>query len=835
MRSFSYGLLFTMTVSLASAGPATDRANSVFGSVQGQFSSPSAISNNLQKPLVGQNGQMATLNGESQFSTQVMCNATNNYLTVSGSVNSIGETDLTVQFDTNMDGTPDTNQVFNGISGYCQNGYVSCDPGTWQNCSYAMWQMDQTGLYDVEVPLSNAHLLKDCGCANASCLPVPQDHLIDNIKRFGAAIANTAQKYDPFYIISDVESTSTSTRYFGQNVKACKVGPEANVNNYLSNPTNMSSDGLSVAQNNSAYQMVVGSATLNKYRTDEAINCSVTRNIQVSEIKVVRSLSFRMYSQGRDYVRCRVNFGSGETSCSTDGTRYRTQLTNTIDQSSFCASNSNIWLASSSWWYNPPTSSGRLDNTVNLTTHSFPTCDNNLIADLEIRDRSNSNDTDYYNARQFTYHYEDCHLDESIDNQCASMEADPNCELITERVDGIETVLNASATGNTVPPQTLLKNGSTCSTTVTRDFFKKDRTYKCTTSNIPVALDTSHFQKPVVTEDGAQVTINTSSGPAVLGITNPAPSTPQCIQSCKVSSTVLDVSVNQSGIASDARTDPTKTSEYLKQCTTDNQCPLSDNETLINSCTCTNEFENAIVALQMLRLAGKDLECADSSQSVEECLGNIEVFKGREASCRTAGTQTAFKNCCNLDGKIFQEQYGNRMESAGEALSSMAETFDSLTGGNTQEIIDAFNEINSTTTGYLVEDATAQVMNYLFSPCAEDSGPAALVSSDMCLKIGEPCIEDWELAGCVQRAEVYCCFKSVLARILHEQGRQQFPDFTFGDENHPNCRGFTLDEFQAIDFSKIDFSDLRETIKQQSQEVIEQNMQQGMQKLQGAL
>lgn len=829
-------LLLTLLLAAGSfAGPANDRANNVFGSVKGQFTSPDALSSNFQKPLVSQNGSMSTLNGASQFSTQVMCNATNNYLIVTGTVTNTGETDLSIQFDTNMDGTPDTSQTFSGISGYCQNGYVQCDPGTWSNCHYSIWQMDTTGLYAVDVPTTNAHMLKDCGCANASCLPTPQDHASENISRFGAAIANTAQKYDPFYIISDVNSTGNSARYFGQNIRACKEGPQTNVKGYLSNPSSMNADGLAVAQNNTAYQMVVGSATLNKYRTDEAISCSVTRNIQVSETKDVKSLTFRMFSQGRDYVRCAANFGTGSISCSTDGPHYGTQLTDTIDQTSFCASNSNIWLASSTWWNNPPSSSGSLDNTVNLYTHSAPSCSNNLTADLEIRDRTPSGDTAYYNARQFTFNYEDCHLEETIDNQCLSMEVDPNCQLITETVDGIDTILNATPTGNVVPPSTTPKSSATCSTNATRDFFMKERTYKCTTPNVPVALDTSHFQKPTATPDGAQVTLNTSTGQTTIAIVNPGPTAPTCIQSCKVRTSVLDVAVNQSGRASDSRLDQTRTDEYLKQCNAANECPLSANETLVNSCSCTDEFANAIMALQMLRLAGKDLECNDSTQSVEECLGNIEVFKGRQASCRTAGTQTAFKNCCNLGGKIFQEQYGNRMEAAGEALSGMAEIFDNLVGGSSQKIVDAINELNKTTTGYLVEDATAQVMNYLLSPCAADSGPAALVSSDMCVKVGEPCVEEWELAGCVQRAEVYCCFKSVLARILHEQGRPQFPNFTFGDHDHPNCRGFTLDEFQAIDFSKIDFTELKETIKAQSQQVIEQNMQQGMQNLQEKL
>jgi len=63
----------------------------------------------------------------------------------------------------------------------------------------------------------------------------------------------------------------------------------------------------------------------------------------------------------------------------------------------------------------------------------------------------------------------------------------------------------------------------------------------------------------------------------------------------------------------------------------------------------------------------------------------------------------------------------------------------------------------------------------------------------------------------VQKAKVYCCFNSKLARILHEKGRPQLDTFVssgmWGSKDNPYCRGFTPDEFQALDFGKIDLSE----------------------------
>lgn len=80
-----------------------------------------------------------------------------------------------------------------------------------------------------------------------------------------------------------------------------------------------------------------------------------------------------------------------------------------------------------------------------------------------------------------------------------------------------------------------------------------------------------------------------------------------------------------------------------------------------------------------------------------------------------------------------------------------------------------------------------------------------------CHYIGDYCEKKWPLAGCVQKAKGYCCFNTKMARIIHEQGRPQLVSFGadggWGTPSAPNCRGFTPDEFQYLDFSRIDLSE----------------------------
>ena len=113
---------------------------------------------------------------------------------------------------------------------------------------------------------------------------------------------------------------------------------------------------------------------------------------------------------------------------------------------------------------------------------------------------------------------------------------------------------------------------------------------------------------------------------------------------------------------------------------------------------------------------------------------------------------------------------------------------------------------------------------------ANDIMTANNVESKRCHYIGRYC-EKTILGMCVQRAKGHCCFNSILARIMHEQGRPMLTSFQpngdWGPAKRPNCRGFTPAEFQSIDFGKIDMTeyygeilaDIEERIQGASQRV----------------
>jgi len=79
----------------------------------------------------------------------------------------------------------------------------------------------------------------------------------------------------------------------------------------------------------------------------------------------------------------------------------------------------------------------------------------------------------------------------------------------------------------------------------------------------------------------------------------------------------------------------------------------------------------------------------------------------------------------------------------------------------------------------------------------------------LCHYVGRYCSNEIDLGLaeiCIQYTDSFCCFKSRLSRIIHEQGRPQL-GIGWGSPESPDCRGFAPFELQAIDFSQIDFSE----------------------------
>jgi conjugal transfer mating pair stabilization protein TraN len=96
------------------------------------------------------------------------------------------------------------------------------------------------------------------------------------------------------------------------------------------------------------------------------------------------------------------------------------------------------------------------------------------------------------------------------------------------------------------------------------------------------------------------------------------------------------------------------------------------------------------------------------------------------------------------------------------------------------------------------------------SKCTSDEiALSSMREKGLCYYIGsykEKFIKLWTS----RKEHVYCCFPTKLARVLQQEGRKQL-GIDWGTPKKPNCRGFTQDEIQRLDFSKLDLSEAYDT------------------------
>ncbi len=87
---------------------------------------------------------------------------------------------------------------------------------------------------------------------------------------------------------------------------------------------------------------------------------------------------------------------------------------------------------------------------------------------------------------------------------------------------------------------------------------------------------------------------------------------------------------------------------------------------------------------------------------------------------------------------------------------------------------------------------------------------AALIAErrkSKCEYVGEYCAKrDKITKTCWRKTKTYCCFPTVLAKIIHRGARDQLGK-NLGSAQHPQCGGLTLEDIEKIDFSKIDFQE----------------------------
>ena len=166
-----------------------------------------------------------------------------------------------------------------------------------------------------------------------------------------------------------------------------------------------------------------------------------------------------------------------------------------------------------------------------------------------------------------------------------------------------------------------------------------------------------------------------------------------------------------------------------------------------DSCT---EVDNATGSLQIVNDNTTQDKQPNGKVTSSGCEGTVYIFNGSTHRCRKAGIETGWSNCCRKSKDWFGL---GRCKPSEVKLAKM-----------------------------------------------RDAG--------LCHYVGSYCAVKF-LGVCLQKKESFCCFHSVLGRIVQEQARetQGIPYSGWGKAKDPVCWGFTPDQFQALDWSKVDLSE----------------------------
>ena len=220
------------------------------------------------------------------------------------------------------------------------------------------------------------------------------------------------------------------------------------------------------------------------------------------------------------------------------------------------------------------------------------------------------------------------------------------------------------------------------------------------------------------------------------------------------------------------------------------------------------------------------------------CLGTIQIFSGRALRCRPPGLLDTFQNCCADKGMIVKDGMGSSLMSLSTKITVAKDLFTGIraaytafkAGATASQAASAGAHaivVGIDPTSIAISLAIDFMIETLLQGCDEqDMETGMLKGSGMCHEVGEYCASS-VLGTCIQKAKSQCCFNTKLGRIIQEQGRPQLKDFNaigWGSVKHPDCRGFTAEEFQALDFSRMDLSEYYADVESKAQSDIQVDM-----------
>lgn len=606
----------------------------------------------ISQPMTSPTSLMQTVDGSQSFQANLTAPSSAKFLEIF--IQPAGTGDLQkvmISQDLDTDGAFDyVHTLPRSVSGVCGNGYIACDTATWNHCRYFKWSAAPDGkIMDTAASITD---LGGCYCINQSCgsnLVWSNSSVI--LQDLGGGVVNAIHNGNTALTITNVSYDLTTIDYFGRVTGKTTTGANS-ISSLASSPTVSALSGyytnwpgLTQARDNAAisqssdsqsfYYQIANSVAASR-ANGKSSGCAVTRNstVQTTTRTINDSGSGQACTDHLIYIQIHK----------VSDVEYQLQYIDTCPGGLGCAHGScgdnpggNGWHPVQAILISPPdpnklekvmqanftlssitgagcnSGSGSVDGIVNGFDSPVLT---STVCPSRGAQLPSFNWSYYFQIQEDQY-------TEGVDNQCATMESDPDCRLQNETVDGVQTTLNFNATGLKQLPSCRNFTGQVGTNTICRDWWQKKRTYVCGSQTYDFSAISTRFGTVITStsDNGDSFDFQDkrlssggwtdTNGSISLPTRDPSP---VCEQACKTRVAKNDTQVTVSGDVTSNRIPATSYDFFYRVCDLNNVCPVGAGEEIIMDCQCINDFNEAASIIQTLRTAGKDTICTTGTK-----------------------------------------------------------------------------------------------------------------------------------------------------------------------------------------------------------------------------
>jgi hypothetical protein len=635
-------MLVSMSImSPAQAQSVEDRARRAAEASRAKSSDSDAIQKNYITPsLSGQ--PIATVDGGKSFTPNLACQKTASLLEILIQPGGTGDiTTVRVARDTDLDGSFDRVSTLPvPVSGICANGILSCQPGSWNDCRSFKWDVDTGG--DLTLTQVDMPELAGCYCINNSCgTNLVMGNLPSALKDLGGGAIGALTSHDPRIGVAEARINGPLIQYVGAQSTACSASPNLPQPAYRAAPTAIQGDAAVAAAGSSLFQSLKGSPA-GYGKAEQTHACTIEREVTLrplgyDDIVSASGVIQSVHSCGEGCRRYRI-IGDGDCSSAPPifTARFEVHAPERLISARIVEMSADDWVqgringrivasAGKRPWLTTGLPSGdcRIDGDAwrNYALYDFTEELRAGPTTVSARVRGGGGTGGQWGLVDVEIRLSTaCESSERLVDQCAGYGGDAKCRLDSESVDGVSTFRNGVGTGLRPLPQTRQFGAVPCTVTLTRDFFRRERSYKC-------AIDTGALPEPDLsrgawiidhsTETLLADRVRTADG-GMAASTRPFAlpdrgSVPACEAICKTRAPKANTDAALAGVVGAQQTNPTGFDTFYHVCKLDgsgaNICPAGPGETIISPCGCLDDFPEAVVMMQTVRLAGADLVC----------------------------------------------------------------------------------------------------------------------------------------------------------------------------------------------------------------------------------